>query len=328
MPPSSYSPADQPDSVSPGPTTSDDEAESAEESRQIGAAAPRSRKIPGLRTRAAVVSGVADGNTTVDRATAASQTPSAAQPTRTVRLASTNQAVSVEQSTRHKQHVPTDDDTSTSAHASLHQAALTGQPAFVQQPASIGPTGRGGKILRGNTDQRASQGDIGGEAATNGINSGRAGHDDQASTSMMERGQNSTSQTTTASRTVQANPAPPPKPGMKEASKGDSTTAPTLKAGEDHPAEAVGGGSGRVTAGPSNAPIPPTSTPKGPKAARDDDTSQSKPWTPLDGYDMCKVHTEKRLYLAVSSCGHAMSEGRWCLGDGNIIQWTPPVLRE
>jgi len=271
------------------------------------------------------VSGVANGNTTVDQVTAASQTPSAAQPTRTVRFASTKQAVSVEQSTRHMQHVPTDDATSTSAHASLHQAAATGQPALVQQPASIGPTGRGGKFLRGNTDQRAGQGDIGGEAATNGINSGRAGHDDQASTSMIERGQISTSQTA-ALRIAQANPAPPPIPRTKEASKSDSTTEPTPAAGDDSPAEAVGGGSRRVTAGPSNAPIPPTSTPKGLKIMTND-VMQSKPWTPLDGYDMCKVHTQKRLYLAVSTYGHAMSEGRWCLGDGNIIQWTPPVLR-
>jgi len=272
------------------------------------------------------VSGVANGNTTVDQVTAASQTPSAAQPTRTVRFASTKQAVSVEQSTRHMQHVPTDDATSTSAHASLHQAAATGQPALVQQPASIGPTGRGGKFLRGNTDQRAGQGDIGGEAATNGINSGRAGHDDQASTSMIERGQISTSQTA-ALRTAQANRAPPPKPSINQAPQGDSTTEPTLAASDDSPIEDVGGGSGKITAGPSSAPIPETSTPEGPKVTREDDVSQSTPWTPLDGYDLCKVHTEKRLYLAVSTYGHAMSEGRWCLGDGNIIQWTPPVLR-
>lgn len=290
-----------------------------EGSRQKGGIAPRSRKIPNLQTRTAVVSGVADGNTTFDQVTAAGQTPLAAQPLRTVRLAFTEQADSVAQSTRQKEYIHTDQATSTSADASIHQAAATEQPALVQEPASIRPTARGGKILRGNTDQRAGQGDISGEAATSGINSGRVDHDDQVSTSVMARGQSSTSQTT-AIRKAQPNPAPPPKPSLKKTSKGDSTPEPT-------PAEGGRGGSGRVTAGPSSASIPVTSTPKGSKLLRNGDTSQSRRWTPLDGYDMCKVHTEKRLYLAVSTYGHAMSEGRWCLGDGSIIQWTPPVSR-
>jgi len=61
--------------------------------------------------------------------------------------------------------------------------------------------------------------------------------------------------------------------------------------------------------GLASASIPPASTTTGSNIARDADSSRSSQRTLRDGYDMCKVHTKKRLYLAVSRYGHAMSEG-------------------
>lgn len=146
------------------------------------------------------------------------------------------------------------------------------------------------------------------------------GRREQDCTSMIAGGQYSASRIATIP-IAPAFQAPIPMPSTNKISKSESKTEPAPKAGD---ATHVKGASSRSPAQPRSALFPINRTPK---AARDDDLSESKHWTPSDGYDMCKVHTEKRLYISVSKYGHAMSEGLWCLGDGNVIQWTPPVSR-